>query len=186
MLPTIVNNDFLEGEAVPGLGHYPRFLTDAECAELVADLTALPKPPARVNFGAYHLLLSLEWTEKLDAVRAKIDALQVLSGPIDRIQVNHYGLHRGIDDHVDNPTVADGASITLGSSAVMHFKQKDDAPITTKLLLSPGDLCVVSREARQYVHGIADGVEDFFKGDVLPRIGLRIAVLFAKRDRSQE
>ena len=186
MQPTIVNNDFLEGDPIPGLGHYPQFLSPEECAALENDVAKLWKPPVKVSFGEYRVLLPGGWTDLLEDIRKRIEALQLMSGNIDRIQVNHYDLHKGITDHVDT-RVIDGAGISVGSSsAVMHFRPTLDAPVTTRLLFSRGDLYFLTGKVRWYAHGILDGQEDVFKGRTIPRIGKRVAVVFAQRDLTEE
>ena len=61
------------------------------------------------------------------------------------------------------------AGLTLGSSRVIEYR-REDGPATVRVLLRPGDLYVMSGEARRdWQHAIPFKQADEFRGQVHPR-----------------
>jgi alkylated DNA repair dioxygenase AlkB len=99
--------------------------------------------------------------------------------PPDQLIVNEYLPGQGIFNHVDCvPCFADTiASLSLGSSCVMDYKNKATGEIVP-VLLEPRSLVVMTGEARfDWLHGIASRKTDTFGGRTLRR-SRRVSLTF--------
>ncbi|KAL3137413.1 hypothetical protein ABBQ32_006934 [Trebouxia sp. C0010 RCD-2024] len=87
---------------------------------------------------------------------------QLYQGPPNHILLNAYEPGQGIMAHEDGPVYFPAASIvSLGSSAVMHFRRKSNNGTEphpcASVLLMPGSLLVFNQEAySNCLHGIAE------------------------------
>lgn len=98
---------------------------------------------------------------------------QLYQGPPNHVLLNVYEPGQGILAHEDGPVYFPAASIvSLGSSAVMHFRRKSDNGIEPQpcasVLLMPGSLLVFNQEAYSgCLHGIAEVTEDLLDNSIL-------------------
>ncbi|KAL3148723.1 hypothetical protein ABBQ38_014136 [Trebouxia sp. C0009 RCD-2024] len=99
--------------------------------------------------------------------------LQLYQGPPNHVLLNAYEPGQGILAHEDGPVYFPAASIvSLGSSAVMHFRCKSNDGIEPQpcasVLLMPGSLLIFNQEAySNCLHGIAEVTEDVLDNSIL-------------------
>ncbi|EFJ37557.1 hypothetical protein SELMODRAFT_165238 [Selaginella moellendorffii] len=151
-------------EEVEGLWICRDFLSNHEQQELIDDIEAVeswftnPNENQAMRFGGLPL-----WALNLSALvhscvleeqlskRSKILAREVISREplFDQMIVNSYKPLEGIGAHVDLLRFEDGIVIlSLVSSRVMTFKSCEDGSRKVGVMLRPGDLLVMSGEAR--------------------------------------
>ena len=177
-----VGSEYLEGRRLPGLGHFPGFVSVDDQQLLLRALFHSRKahrPVADEEFGAFQVLSARQFPLETSRLSTRIAVQRLLCGQPSRVQVNWYEEGKGIGDHIDMPDIRDGAVLTLGAGCVIHFRRTLKDEICTRLLLKPGDLYVMRGEARECAHGIADAHVDTFKGAKHQRVGERVAMVFA-------
>ncbi|MEN7551691.1 alpha-ketoglutarate-dependent dioxygenase AlkB [Rapidithrix thailandica] len=99
----------------------------------------------------------------------------------DQLIVNEYLSGQGIANHIDcEPCFGDTiASISLGSSCIMNFVEKNSKN-KVELLLEPCSLLVLSGQARyKWTHGINKRLYDQYKSEKLKRT-TRVSLTFRK------
>jgi alkylated DNA repair dioxygenase AlkB len=97
----------------------------------------------------------------------------------DQVTVNEYEPGQGLTSHVDCVTCFGNTIITLslGSSYVMEFTQPQTNE-TAEILLSPGSLLVLQKEARYvWEHSVSPRKKDEYKGKEFVRTR-RVGVTF--------
>ena len=100
----------------------------------------------------------------------------------DQIIVNEYQPGQGIANHTDcEPCFTDTIlSLSLGSPCVMDIVNKYNTENAIKILLEPGSLLLLSKDARYvYKHGIAARKSDIYKGIKFLRTR-RVSLTFRK------
>ena len=108
-----------------------------------------------------------EWGEALG--RRMVEAGFFEAVP-DHLHLIEYNAGGGFPFHKDCDEIGAVISgLTLGSSRVIEFR-REDGPATIRALLRPGDLYVMSGEARRdWQHSIPFTEADQFRGQVYPR-----------------
>lgn len=100
----------------------------------------------------------------------------------DQVIVNEYLPGQGIADHIDcEPCFEDTIiSLSLGSSCIMDFKNKDNKKDKYDFLLEPKSLVVITGEARyKWTHGIPARERDKWLDKIIHR-QTRISLTFRK------
>lgn len=105
----------------------------------------------------------------------------------DQLTVNYYEPGQGIGPHIDNTVAFDNfiVSLSLISSAVMEFRQKETKKIS-KILLKPNSLLVLKGESRfKWSHSIPERKHDLIKDSNSDKIlvqkrDMRISLTFRK------
>jgi alkylated DNA repair dioxygenase AlkB len=174
---------------VPGLRYIRDFLTPEQEAKLLADLDSKEwdgsisrrmqqygfKFQHRPNDQSEYNTPRLEIAPLMPAF-LKAMADELLNGkymPVkaDQVIVNEYTPGQGIRHHVDNPLAFEDVvvSISLGSAALMEFKNSKTDEVVS-WLLEPRSLLILTKDARyQWSHSIPPRTEDVWNGIVLGR-----------------
>ncbi|KAI7902552.1 uncharacterized protein BX663DRAFT_509639 [Cokeromyces recurvatus] len=99
----------------------------------------------------------------------------------DQAILNMYKKGEGIASHVDLLRFEDGILIiSLLSSCVMTMKNCKEEEMKYDILLRPGDILALSKEARyDWEHGIEERLYDEIEGEIIER-GTRISVTLRK------
>ena len=169
-----VPSDRLEtsGKAPHGLRVIPEFASEAEMHAIAAWIDL----HVRWSSGTMHGNRMQTWLASdgplppwgAELSRRMVDAGIFRDVP-DYLHLIHYKTGNGIPSHVDRDIFQNvGAGLTLQSSRVMDFTRAR-RPLA-RVLLMPGDLYVMSGEARyKWEHGIRPEKVDRFQGRALVR-----------------
>jgi len=108
-----------------------------------------------------------EWGE---ALGRRMHESGYFKGIPDHFHLIEYNSGGGFPFHKDCEEIgAVIVGLTLGSSRVIEFR-REEGPATVRVLLQPGDLYVMSGEARRdWQHAIPFTEADEFRGQVYPR-----------------
>lgn len=120
-----------------------------------------------------------EWLKRLSQQLHKDGHMPEVA---DQVIVNEYKPQQGIAGHIDcEPCFKDTiASLSLGSSCVMDFTNKDDKTKKIPVWLEPRSLIVLSGKARyEWLHGIAARKSDTYNGVKYDR-QRRVSLTFRK------
>ena len=169
---------------IPGLRYVPNFLTQAEQQALIEQIDAqiwLTDLRRRVQHYGYkydYRKRAIDYSMSLGHLpdwllptAEKVQRDGYLPVLAEQVVVNEYFPGQGISAHVDcEPCFGDSIiSISLGSSCVMDFRQREDKRHVA-MLLEPGSLLLMSGEARYgWTHGIAPRYSDVHSGKVMQR-----------------
>lgn len=189
-------HDFCEWhsiEAVPGLWHGTSFLKPQEEQSLVNAIEdegwfTEPLHNQAMRFGelpGWALTLSSRISSSICAFNREqpegivcqkssrdaplADDILYKEPLFDQMIVNSYQPGEGIAPHVDLARFRDGiAVVSLLSSCVMTFRRCEDATLKRDVLLSPGDVILLSGDARySWTHEINRKNEQVWLGNVL-------------------
>ena len=188
-LTTTLEADSIE---IPGLTYVPEYITFEEQNQLIHAIDQQEwsmKLKRRVQHYGYrydykdgslasanYLGALPDWAEHI-ASRLFNDKLTEKA--FDQLIVNEYQPGQGIISHVDCVPCFGNTiiSLSLGSPCVMDFTHSQTQQ-KISLLLSPGSLVVMHREARYlWQHGIAPRKKDKYKGTEITRTR-RISMTF--------
>ena len=181
-----------DSREIPGLKYVPEYITFEEQNQLIHAIDQQEwslKLKRRVQHYGYrydykdgslasanYLGALPDWAENI-ATRLFNDKLTEKA--FDQLIVNEYQPGQGIISHVDCVPCFGNTiiSLSLGSHCVMDFTHSQTQQ-KISLLLSPGSLVVMHREARYlWQHGIAPRKKDKYKGTEITRTR-RISMTF--------
>ena len=168
---------------IQGLHMFQDFITEAEETELLKQLGETGGWQSLARRRVKHFGFEFDYSirgvnpekeitpfpEYVEPFVERIGSLEVINQTFDQITVNEYPAGIGISPHIDthSPFVEDILSLSLGSSAVMEFRQGEDH---RKLLIPRRALLVMSGESRfAWQHYIPHRKTDRVGGDILKR-----------------
>ena len=182
-------------DKIEGLQYVENFISDEEHNELLSAINKsvwLSDLKRRVQHYGYKydykkrsLNYSMylgdmpEWIEKISnkiVCGGYIDTLP------DQVIINEYKPGQGIADHIDcEPCFKDTIiSLSLASSCIMEFKNKNDKTQKHELLLQPKSLIVIKGESRYgWTHGIPAREKDKWQDKIINR-ATRVSLTFRK------
>jgi len=175
---------FVRSDAVPGLVHWPSFLSASEQA---AALSAFDNAGwlgggrnQAMRFGAdfapgVHFLCNL--IERAASEHGLLPAELLSRQPLfNQLILNTYEPGDGLASHIDLAAFADGiASLSFGAACVFDFFNASSG-VTHSILLRPGDLLLLAGAARfDWFHGIKATRVDLWQGRSLER-GCRVSL----------
>ena len=117
----------------------------------------------------------------LQSTSLRLVALGLLRVAPDYVLVNKYEAGHGIHPHVDDSYYEDGiCGVTLSSGAVLDFFSVHDEQHCYSVLLPPGAVYCMEREARyKWEHQMQSRMFDFWDGGWVPR-QTRVALTFRR------
>ncbi|DBA81119.1 hypothetical protein WJX79_009076 [Trebouxia sp. C0005] len=172
-------------QALEGLHYIPNYLNESQHDRLLKDVHSSKSKWTQVSgrrLQSYGGTVHEKWGGLLQApipawlqtTLSKIDQdFHLYDGAANHVLLNAYEPGQGILAHEDGPVYYPAACIlSLGSSAVMHFRRKSHDGIESKpvasVLLMPGSLLVFNGEAyKDCLHGIDEVFEDVLDDSIL-------------------
>ncbi|MFL5766102.1 MAG: alpha-ketoglutarate-dependent dioxygenase AlkB [Bacteroidia bacterium] len=118
----------------------------------------------------------------MDCIIDRLISQQVVNFRPDQAIINNYEVGQGIANHIDCEPCFDATimSLSLGSSVVMEFKDKENPKIIVPILLKPRSLVILKDQARyEFTHGIAQRKSDVFNNTKHER-KRRVSMTFRK------
>ena len=193
------NSSLFEPGPLPGLGHYPDYIGEAEAAACIDFIDRQPWSCELLRrrqwygwayddslYGGADEYRPQPMPDCLAGLAKRLHGDGYFAGVPDRVLVNEYFPGQGIGAHKDRDSehIAAVAILSLGSAIMMDFTRFGHA--TRSYYLRPRSLVIMRGEARtRWMHGIVGRKTDRVGGLVVPR-GRRLSLTFryAARDDS--
>lgn len=190
-----ISNGQIEGDPPQGFRLIPRYLTQSDQEQLLRDVEETERTSLKLHRGAFpysggwicqcpgRFTMSVPQCQfqHYPWIQANIDRLsgnQVLAGSTREVTLVRYSVGMGIHPHCDTDVYDTLLFLCLGESAVLHLTNVGRTKIA-RVLLRPGDLYVLSGEARNpWEHEIPNGKQLIFLEQTIHLHRIRTSICF--------